>query len=260
MRSSESRNEMDAGSLSEPVMFRNLFLEWLRGLRLDEGGAGSAPKLASAGSVQRHVFVKHSSSFQQRYAVMPKRLTQLHRPAVVDVAQRTLEFLEVNDGSDGVVRSPARARLEALLKRLGVMPQMPRQKAAEGEAPRPPTVSAEASLTAATRSTPMPLEELFCQDHLVLVTAVVAAFAPLYAHGILRGVEHSCGVPGPPIEYRAPAALDHGAGAAEPAAVQVRQAPAVVVPAEPQYARLQSMVLREAEELGNPRDCFCVPQ
>eukprot|EP00913_Durusdinium_trenchii_P011813 g11095.t1 len=57
MRSLESRSHFDQGALSEPIMLRNLFRAWLKGLGQNTEALGTKLRFTS-GSSQRHVFVK----------------------------------------------------------------------------------------------------------------------------------------------------------------------------------------------------------
>eukprot|EP00929_Paragymnodinium_shiwhaense_P006097 TRINITY_DN10892_c0_g1_i2.p1 TRINITY_DN10892_c0_g1~~TRINITY_DN10892_c0_g1_i2.p1 ORF type:complete len:3538 (+),score=1283.55 TRINITY_DN10892_c0_g1_i2:605-10615(+) len=247
LRSSESRRMLDGGTLSEPIMLRNLFLEWLSGLRFDDAAKGAAASSHSAGrsgATQRNVFVKHSHSMLQKHAVMPKRLTQLAL-LVADVAQRTLEFVEPAPENAPSDVTPARRSLEGLLAHLGVQKQNKRDKEGGLEAEKIPMMRTEKPK----------LEDVFCLDLFVMLTTIVGAFSPLYAHGIVRCTDYKSTIAGPP---RAVAA---GGGPAEQTAegetVMVSATPQTV-PADPHLAKLMQTMLQEAS-LGGPHRCFCIP-
>eukprot|EP00439_Symbiodinium_sp_Y106_P070764 s14_g12.t1 len=137
-KSFESRWHFDGGSLSEPIMLRNLFKAWLKGLSQEgEGTLGSRLRV-QLGASQRSMLLKHSQEFAKDHSVMPKRLTHLAL-TVVEIAQRTLEFLAPNtpEPTDGHLPSPSRRRLEALLAALGVQPPLLVKDANAAAEPQP---------------------------------------------------------------------------------------------------------------------------
>merc|ERR1711915_734039 len=102
-RSYETRAKFDDGNYSEPIMLRNLFLNWMKGLNPqnaeEKTEAERLPKKYSRGmqasNKQRYQFVHHSAAFGKKHAVIPKRMTLLAL-TVMDVAQRVSEWLPEN--------------------------------------------------------------------------------------------------------------------------------------------------------------------
>ena len=236
MRSLESRWHFDAGALSEPVMLRNLFKAWLKGLGQDSEALGNKLRFTS-GSSQRHVFVKHAHDFAKNHAVMPKRLTQLAL-SVVDVAQRTLEFLAPNESEKGLA-SPSRLRLEGLLMSMGIQPERSLESKAKDSAKGAvDNMSSQASL--------LKLEELFSEDLLLLKTTLTAAFTPLYAHGIPRCMDYTS-IAGPEV----PSSADDGE-------IAKKNTNLVMLKADPQLAKVHTQALSRADV--EPKSFFCIPQ
>ncbi|CAJ1328822.1 unnamed protein product [Effrenium voratum] len=227
MRSAETRWHFDQGALSEPIMLRNLFRAWLNGLGPEEATLGGKLRFTS-GSNQRHVFVKHAHEFAKSHAVMPKRLTQLAL-SVVEVAQRTLEFLAPNE-KEKPAASPSRQRLEALLATMGIAPE----RAAGAKEAKSEEMQVE----------PLKLD-VFSEDVLLLKTTLTAAFTPLYAHGITRCMDYTSGLKGP-----------SGAPAADPAKSEPE---VVMLKAEPQLAKVHTQALSRPD-VSEPKVFFCIPQ
>jgi len=99
-RSYETRMKFDDGNFSEPIMLRNLFLAWMKGLNPqsieEKQEAMALPKRSGRGmqasNAQRYDFVHHSKLFGRKHAVIPKRMTLLAL-TVMDVAQRVSEWV-----------------------------------------------------------------------------------------------------------------------------------------------------------------------
>lgn len=232
MRSFDSRWHFDAGALSEPIMLRNLFKAWLKGLGQDNEALGNKLRFTS-GSSQRHVFVKHAHDFAKNHAVMPKRLTQLAL-SVVDVAQRTLEFLAPNESNTKGLASPSRVRLEGLLMSMGIQPERSVDPKAKDTAKAPDSAASQASLN---------LEELFSEDLLLLKTTLTAAFTPLYAHGIPRCMDYTS-IAGPDVRDSDSDAPKKNSN--------------LVVKADAQLAKVHTQALSRPDV--EPKSFFCIPQ
>eukprot|EP00931_Biecheleriopsis_adriatica_P024385 TRINITY_DN1520_c1_g1_i2.p1 TRINITY_DN1520_c1_g1~~TRINITY_DN1520_c1_g1_i2.p1 ORF type:complete len:3371 (-),score=1236.43 TRINITY_DN1520_c1_g1_i2:41-9523(-) len=250
MRSFESRKHFDGGALSEPIMLRNLFKTWLDGLKSEGAGNDGKPRLAQSGSAQRHTFVKHAQEFAKIHAVMPKRLTQLAL-AVVDVAQRTMEFLAPNSGADtaeAAVASPSRVRLESLLAKLGV--------AATATDPKKKKDSTAAAAETKPMQVTLALGDLFCEDLLLLKTTITAAFAPLFAHGIPRCMDYSSAIAGPmTASTRVSSLEDEDQDGASPEGPKL-----VMVKADSALAKVHTQMLNKSDVFTDPKACFCIPQ
>jgi len=276
--SAKSRWRFDGGELSEPLMLRNVFVEWL--CRLEDLGDG--PSTAAA-----------TKEFGRRHAVAPQRLA-LMVLAVGEIARRTLEFLPadctatmstptVTQGSPtltpkarsegrGAVRprvagkSPGRAQLEVLLGRIVSSMsagQSPPKK------PHPPP------------ATPiLKIDELFCSDTLVLKATLAAAFAPLYARGVVRCVDYHPLPKGlhPSLRCLRSPAIATAVDTASSASIEgndpcgdralgvvcedgssAAQAESADVVADPLLSQLYKQMLRHGDRLGAPRDFFCLP-
>ncbi|CAD7975928.1 unnamed protein product, partial [Amoebophrya sp. A25] len=115
VRSWETRQKFDKGQNSEPLMLRNLFLAWLKGLPDTSSGSsaemnstntsfginsgaggfrkGGGPTSTSnrrggaSSAHQRYAFIQHSAVFARTHSVVPKRLTLL-AIQVIDTAER----------------------------------------------------------------------------------------------------------------------------------------------------------------------------
>jgi len=239
-KSFESRWHFDGGSLSEPIMLRNLFKAWLKGLSQEgEGTLGSRLRV-QLGASQRSMLLKHSQEFAKDHSVMPKRLTHLAL-TVVEIAQRTLEFLAPNtpEPTDGHLPSPSRRRLEALLAALGV---------------QPPLLVKDANAAAEPQA--LKLDDVFSEDQLLLQATLTASFAPFYAHGITRCMDYTSALKGPQTSRRVSKSLDDGS---KESAEDQAEAQVVMLKADPQIAKVHGQALAKADVL-EPTSFFILPQ
>ncbi len=200
-RSWEARKRFDKNTNSEPIMLRNLFMAWLRGLNAPPGGEVLADdeestlgvysvngeqgpesqqqvrktKRARRAQHQRYQFIAHSANFARGNAVMPKRLTLL-AIQVIDTAERVLRFV---DGTP-------KLQLERLLARLGAG----NNRATEGPGTE---IGNQAAQTAKTQTPAKSstLDDIFVRDLFILRAALVASCSPQFAHGKLNAnAEH----------------------------------------------------------------------
>eukprot|EP00392_Amoebophrya_sp_AT5.2_P017925 g18347.t1 len=160
-RSFECRKKYDKGQNSEPLMLRNLFIAWLKGLDVYSGsGETSTDRPANnnrqtESARQRYLFIQHSNNFARKESVVPKRLTNLALQ-VIDVCERVLHFVE---------GGPAVA-IRKLLVKLG------RRSTVEG------------GRTSCENNFSVPdVADIFIRDNFLLRTALVAACSPQICHG-----------------------------------------------------------------------------
>eukprot|EP00929_Paragymnodinium_shiwhaense_P061684 TRINITY_DN30835_c0_g1_i1.p1 TRINITY_DN30835_c0_g1~~TRINITY_DN30835_c0_g1_i1.p1 ORF type:complete len:2723 (-),score=607.76 TRINITY_DN30835_c0_g1_i1:101-8269(-) len=159
VRSAESRRRFDRGALSEPVMLRNVVMEFVASLK-----EGDKTPLESGLHEKSTSFDKFADA-HALHALQLRRLVH----AVADVGKRVLSVMTASSSTGYGCH-----RLRMLLVRLGV-----------SDVP-----AADAQVF--SRGT------LFCEDMLLLKVTLTAAFAPLVAHGIVRCVDYNSTVAGPP--------------------------------------------------------------